>query len=139
LRAEFIAASSRTLEDFLILLSICETCKYKNVGFLDFLRSGARPARATLEDASSKPRGLNFILLAGIAALRVPFHLCAAHYCMSAWGHEEKNWQRGYLVRSTSVTGMSKADITRVLDGGGANGCILNLSSVWRGSRRAMV
>ncbi len=30
------------LRDYLILLSLCETCKYKNVDFLDFLRSGSR-------------------------------------------------------------------------------------------------
>ena len=30
------------LRDFLILLSLCETCKYKNVDFLDFLRSGSK-------------------------------------------------------------------------------------------------
>ena len=30
------------LRDFLILLSICETCKCKNVDFLDFLRSGSK-------------------------------------------------------------------------------------------------
>jgi len=30
------------LRDFLILLSICETCKYKSVDFLDFLRSGSK-------------------------------------------------------------------------------------------------
>jgi hypothetical protein len=29
------------LHDFLVLLSICETCKYKSVDFLDFLRSGS--------------------------------------------------------------------------------------------------
>jgi predicted RecB family nuclease len=30
------------LREFLVLLSICETCKCKNVEFLDFLRSGAK-------------------------------------------------------------------------------------------------
>jgi hypothetical protein len=30
------------LRDYLILLSLCETCKYKNVDFLDFLRSGSK-------------------------------------------------------------------------------------------------
>ena len=30
------------LQDFLVLLSICETCKYKNIDFLDFLRSGSK-------------------------------------------------------------------------------------------------
>jgi predicted RecB family nuclease len=30
------------LRDYLILLSLCETCKYKNVDFLEFLRSGTK-------------------------------------------------------------------------------------------------
>jgi len=33
--------TDKSLNDFLVLLSICETCKYKNVSFLDFLRSGS--------------------------------------------------------------------------------------------------
>jgi predicted RecB family nuclease len=33
--------TEKGLGDFLILLSICETCKCKNVAFLDFLRSGS--------------------------------------------------------------------------------------------------
>ena len=33
--------SEKGLQDFLVLLSLCETCKYKNVDFLDFLRSGS--------------------------------------------------------------------------------------------------
>jgi predicted RecB family nuclease len=34
--------TEKGLNDFLVLLSVCETCKYKNVDFLDFLRSGSR-------------------------------------------------------------------------------------------------
>ena len=34
--------TEKGLHEFLILLSICETCKYKNVDFLDFLRSGSK-------------------------------------------------------------------------------------------------
>ena len=30
------------LRNYLVLLSICETCKYKNIDFLDFLRSGSK-------------------------------------------------------------------------------------------------
>ena len=30
------------LRDTLVLLSVCETCKCKNVDFLDFLRSGSK-------------------------------------------------------------------------------------------------
>jgi hypothetical protein len=34
--------TEKGLREFLILLSICETCKCKNVDFLDFLRSGTK-------------------------------------------------------------------------------------------------
>src|SRR5262249_40402504 len=34
--------TEKGLREFLILLSICETCKYKSVDFLDFLRSGSK-------------------------------------------------------------------------------------------------
>ena len=34
--------TEKGLRDFLVLLSLCETCKYKNVEFLDFLRSGSK-------------------------------------------------------------------------------------------------
>jgi hypothetical protein len=30
------------LRNYLVLLSLCETCKYKNIDFLDFLRSGSK-------------------------------------------------------------------------------------------------
>jgi len=34
--------SEKGLRDYLILLSLCETCKYKSIDFLDFLRSGSK-------------------------------------------------------------------------------------------------
>jgi len=34
--------TEKGLREFLVLLSVCETCKYKNVDFLDFLRSGSK-------------------------------------------------------------------------------------------------
>lgn len=34
--------SKKGLHDYLILLSICETCKYKGLEFIDFLRSGEK-------------------------------------------------------------------------------------------------
>jgi len=33
-------SSEKGMGEYLILLSICETCKYKGIRFLDFLRSG---------------------------------------------------------------------------------------------------
>jgi hypothetical protein len=34
--------TEKALRDTLVLLSVCETCKCKNVDFLDFLRSGSK-------------------------------------------------------------------------------------------------
>jgi hypothetical protein len=36
------STTEKGLRDYLILLSLCETCKYKNVDFLHFLRSGSK-------------------------------------------------------------------------------------------------
>ncbi len=38
--------SAKGLRDYLILLSVCETCKYMGVDFLDFLRSGEKDVHA---------------------------------------------------------------------------------------------
>jgi hypothetical protein len=34
--------TEKGLRDTLVLLSVCETCKCRNVNFLDFLRSGSK-------------------------------------------------------------------------------------------------
>jgi predicted RecB family nuclease len=36
------SSSEKGIHEYLVLLSICETCKYKGVRFLDFLRSGEK-------------------------------------------------------------------------------------------------
>jgi len=48
--------TEKSLRDTLVLLSVCETCKCKNINFLDFLRSGSKD----IDDfARSRPkRGL---------------------------------------------------------------------------------
>lgn len=38
--------SEKGIRDYLVLLSICQTCKYKEVDFLDFLRSGEKDIEA---------------------------------------------------------------------------------------------
>jgi len=45
--------SEKGIRDYLVLLSICQTCKYKEVDFLDFLRSGEKDVEAF---ANSKRR-----------------------------------------------------------------------------------
>ena len=41
--------TEKGLRDYLVLLSICETCKYMGVDFLDFLRSGEQDIHAFAE------------------------------------------------------------------------------------------
>ena len=38
--------SEKGIRDYLVLLSICQTCKYKGLDFLDFLRSGDKDIEA---------------------------------------------------------------------------------------------
>ena len=38
--------SEKGIRDYLVLLSLCQTCKYKEVDFLDFLRSGEKDVEA---------------------------------------------------------------------------------------------
>ena len=42
-------STPKGIEEYLILLSICQTCKYVGVDFLDFLRSGEKDIRAFAE------------------------------------------------------------------------------------------
>src|SRR6185369_10163616 len=51
LRRDFSGVGTeKGIREYLVLLSICETCKYKGVGFLDFLRSGEKD----IDDFSGK-------------------------------------------------------------------------------------
>ena len=43
--------TEKGLQDFLVLLSLCETCKYKSVDFLGFLRSGSK----NVDDFAKRP------------------------------------------------------------------------------------
>ena len=47
--------SEAGLRDYLVLLSICETCEYQGLEFLDFLRSGETDI-AAFADSQSRPR-----------------------------------------------------------------------------------
>ncbi|WP_262270466.1 IS66 family transposase [Microvirga yunnanensis] len=60
-------STPKGMRDYLVLLSICETCKYKGIGFLDFLRSAEMDvdtfaahtgrARRTTRTPNAKARG----------------------------------------------------------------------------------
>lgn len=51
--------SEKGILDYLVLLSISETCKYKEVDFLDFLRSGKKDVHAFAESKQRRRRGGN--------------------------------------------------------------------------------
>src|SRR6185369_1424945 len=47
------------IEDYLVLLSICQTCKYMGVDFLDFLLSGEKDIHAFAESRQGRRRRQN--------------------------------------------------------------------------------
>lgn len=48
-------SSAKGIRDYLVLLSVCESCKYRGVSFLDFLRSGQTDI-ASFEAVSARPK-----------------------------------------------------------------------------------
>ncbi|MBD0328107.1 MAG: IS66 family transposase, partial [Pyrinomonadaceae bacterium] len=50
------ASSERGIREYLTLLSICETCKYKGISFLDFLRSRKRDINEFIKNGSKSTR-----------------------------------------------------------------------------------
>ena len=57
-RVMFLGApSAKTMSEYLVLLSICETCRNRGIDFLDFLRSGERDVEAFTK--SKRPKAAN--------------------------------------------------------------------------------
>jgi hypothetical protein len=52
------ASTEKGLEEYLTLLSVCQTCKYMGVDFLDFLRSGEKDIHAFAESRRRRRRRL---------------------------------------------------------------------------------
>ncbi len=48
--------TAKGVRDYLVLLSLCETCKYMGVDFLDFLRSGEKDIHAFAESRRGRSR-----------------------------------------------------------------------------------
>jgi predicted RecB family nuclease len=51
------SSTEKGIREYLILLSICETCKYKGVSFLDFLRSGEKDIDMFITKGSHAVKG----------------------------------------------------------------------------------
>jgi hypothetical protein len=57
LRRNFEGVSTeKGIKEYLILLSVCQTCKYMGVDFLDFLRSGEKDIYAFAESRRGRRR-----------------------------------------------------------------------------------
>jgi len=50
-------STPKGIEEYLILLSVCQTCKYTGVDFLDFLRSGEQDIHAFAESRRRRRHG----------------------------------------------------------------------------------
>jgi hypothetical protein len=64
---DVIAGSSteKGIEEYLTLLSICQTCEYTGLDFLDFLRSGEKDVHAFAENRRGRKRQTNQSQCAG--------------------------------------------------------------------------
>ncbi|HEU0040141.1 MAG TPA: hypothetical protein VFR76_12800, partial [Verrucomicrobiae bacterium] len=49
-------STEKGLKEYLTLLSVCQTCKYMGVDFLDFLRSGEKDIHAFAESRRGRRR-----------------------------------------------------------------------------------
>ena len=50
-------STEKGIQEYLTLLSICETCKYKGVSFLGFLRSGEKDIDALIKKGARVSKG----------------------------------------------------------------------------------
>ena len=69
LRRDFEGLSTeKGIKEYLILLSVCETCKFKGINFLDFLRSGEKDVHAFAEVGCGRMAGLRSKTLNSLAS-----------------------------------------------------------------------
>jgi len=59
-------STPKGIEEYLILLSVCQTCKYSGLDFLDFLRSGEKDIHAFGESRRGRRRRPPATLLTGL-------------------------------------------------------------------------
>jgi hypothetical protein len=64
--------TEKGIRDYLVLLSICQTCKYMGVDFLDFLRSGEKDIHAFAESRRGRGRQTQTSQPDGLPADAIP-------------------------------------------------------------------
>ena len=65
-------STPKGIEEYLILLSVCQTCKYMGVDFLDFLRSGEKDIHAFAESRRGRRRRTKTNQPPGLSAECIP-------------------------------------------------------------------
>ena len=75
-------STEKGIREYLILLSICETCKYKGVSFLEFLRTGEKDIDAFIKKGArvSKESGFLIHAAANFASFLAFRGLSIRHY-----------------------------------------------------------
>jgi len=63
--------TEKGIRDYLVLLSLCETCKYMGVDFLDFLRSGEKDIHAFAESRRGRGRRTQPLSIGLVTSSRV--------------------------------------------------------------------
>ena len=66
------SSTEKGLEEYLILLSVCQTCKYMGVDFLDFFRSGEKDIHAFAESQRRRRRRTQTSQPASLPAEAIP-------------------------------------------------------------------
>jgi predicted RecB family nuclease len=66
------STTEKGVRDYLVLLSLCETCKYMGVDFLDFLRSGETDIHVFAESRRGRGRRTQISQLLGLPADVIP-------------------------------------------------------------------
>jgi len=66
------SSTEKGLKEYLTLLSVCQTCKYMGVDFLDFLRSGEKDIRAFAESRRGRRRRTQASQPASLSADAIP-------------------------------------------------------------------
>src|SRR5208282_4934342 len=64
--------TEKGIREYLILLSVCQTCKYMGLDFLDFLRSGEKDIYAFAERRRGRRRRTQTSQPTGLAAVAIP-------------------------------------------------------------------
>jgi len=66
------SSTEKGIREYLVLLSVCQTCKYMGLDFLDFLRSGEKDIHGFAESRRGRKRRAQASQPAGLPSNAIP-------------------------------------------------------------------